>query len=112
MEEKKDEKDRTLNEGEAEIAISHAKRLAYSRRSPSFQYWNYSQYVMQVLLQKMLRSKKDWLKDTATVNVASSWSTTHFMQLNARQMLLVVLEVADWSTSGYEECWRTGYRLA
>ncbi|GKV13674.1 hypothetical protein SLEP1_g24660 [Rubroshorea leprosula] len=41
MEEKKDEEDRTLNEGEAEIAISHAKRLACSGLSPSFQYWNY-----------------------------------------------------------------------
>ncbi|GLT66349.1 hypothetical protein SLA2020_387170 [Shorea laevis] len=36
MEEKKDAEDRTLNEGEAEIAISHAKRLAYSGRSLSF----------------------------------------------------------------------------
>lgn len=30
MEEKRDEEDSTLNEGEAEVAISHAKRLVES----------------------------------------------------------------------------------
>lgn len=30
MEEKKDEEDSTLNEGEAEVAIAHAKRLVHS----------------------------------------------------------------------------------
>lgn len=30
MEEKKDEEDSTMNEGEAEVAISHAKRLVES----------------------------------------------------------------------------------
>lgn len=30
MEEKKDEEDSTLNEGEAEVAIAHAKRLVES----------------------------------------------------------------------------------
>lgn len=30
MEEKKDEEDSTLNEGEAEVAIAHAKRLVQS----------------------------------------------------------------------------------
>ncbi|GKV50420.1 hypothetical protein SLEP1_g57123 [Rubroshorea leprosula] len=33
-------------------------------------------HVMQVLLLKMLRSNENWLMDTSTVNVASSWSTT------------------------------------
>ncbi|GLT45311.1 hypothetical protein SLA2020_191500 [Shorea laevis] len=32
--------------------------------------------VMQVLLLKMLRSNEDSPKDTSTVNVGSSWSTT------------------------------------
>ena len=35
MEEKKDEEDSTLNEGEAEVAIVHAKRLVQSGVQPS-----------------------------------------------------------------------------
>lgn len=35
MEEKKDEEDSTLNEGEAEVAIAHAKRLVQSGVLPS-----------------------------------------------------------------------------
>ncbi|GKV25708.1 hypothetical protein SLEP1_g35103 [Rubroshorea leprosula] len=60
----------------------------------------------------MLRSNENRLKDISTVNVASSWSPSplgHFIQVNARRILLIVLEVADWSTGGYEGCWRTGY---
>jgi len=35
MEEKKDEEDSTLNEGEAAVALTHAKRLVESGLSPS-----------------------------------------------------------------------------
>ncbi|GLT42262.1 hypothetical protein SLA2020_162740 [Shorea laevis] len=59
---------------------------------------------------KRCRSNEERLKDVSAVNVASSWSPTQLhKKLNARRMLLIVLEVADWSTSGYEGCWRTGY---
>lgn len=51
MEEKKDEEDSTLNEGESEVAMAHAKRLVQSGVLPSdigiitpyaAQVWNYS----------------------------------------------------------------------
>lgn len=35
MEEKKDEEDSTMNEGEAEVAMAHAKRLVQSGVLPS-----------------------------------------------------------------------------
>lgn len=36
MEEKKDEEESTLNEGEAEVAMAHAKRLIQSGVQPSY----------------------------------------------------------------------------
>ncbi|GKV32632.1 hypothetical protein SLEP1_g41226 [Rubroshorea leprosula] len=62
MEEKKDEEDSTLNEGEAEIAISHAKRLTQSGVLAS-EIGIITPYAAQVVLLKMLRSNEDKLKD-------------------------------------------------
>ncbi|KAL6522445.1 hypothetical protein OROMI_031717 [Orobanche minor] len=63
MEEKKDEEDSTLNEGEASVAIAHARRLVES----GVQAGNIgiiTPYAAQVVLLKMLRSKEEKLKDT------------------------------------------------
>ncbi|KAL6506041.1 hypothetical protein OROHE_022760 [Orobanche hederae] len=63
MEEKKDEEDSTLNEGEASVAIAHARRLVES----GVQAGNIgiiAPYAAQVVLLKMLRSKEEKLKDT------------------------------------------------
>ncbi|GLT41983.1 hypothetical protein SLA2020_160070 [Shorea laevis] len=62
MEEKKDEEDSSLNEGEAEIAISHAKRLTQSGVLAS-DIGIITPYAAQVVLLKMLRSNEDKLKD-------------------------------------------------
>ncbi|GLT96103.1 hypothetical protein SLE2022_137500 [Rubroshorea leprosula] len=62
MEEKKDEEDSTLNEGEAEIAISHAKRLTQSAVLAS-DIGIITPYAAQVVLLKMLRSNEDKVKD-------------------------------------------------
>nr|GMD46410.1 DNA-binding protein SMUBP-2 isoform X1 [Ipomoea batatas] len=62
MEEKKDEEDSTLNEGEAEVAITHAKRLVQSGVRAS-DIGIITPYAAQVVLLKVLRSKEDKLKD-------------------------------------------------
>lgn len=62
MEEKKDEEDSTFNEGEAEVAISHAKRLLESGVLAS-DIGIITPYAAQVVLLKTLRSKADMLKD-------------------------------------------------
>ncbi|KAM7524538.1 hypothetical protein LguiA_014440 [Lonicera macranthoides] len=60
MEEKKDEEDSTLNEGEAEVAIAHARRLVQSGVRAS-DIGIITPYAAQVVLLKMLRSKEDKL---------------------------------------------------
>ncbi|KAK2995769.1 hypothetical protein RJ640_010745 [Escallonia rubra] len=62
MEEKKDEEDSTLNEGEAEVAVAHAKRLFHSGVRAS-DIGIITPYAAQVVLLKMLRSKEDKLKE-------------------------------------------------
>ncbi|VFQ92452.1 unnamed protein product [Cuscuta campestris] len=62
MEEKKDEEDSTMNEGEALVAITHAKRLVQSGVRAS-DIGVITPYAAQVLLLKVLRSKEDKLKD-------------------------------------------------
>ncbi|OMO89594.1 hypothetical protein CCACVL1_07750 [Corchorus capsularis] len=62
MEEKKDEEESTLNEGEAEVAISHAKRLVQSGVHAS-DIGIITPYAAQVVLLKMLKSNEDKLKD-------------------------------------------------
>ncbi|XP_021893311.1 DNA-binding protein SMUBP-2 [Carica papaya] len=62
MEEKKDEEDSTLNEGEAEVAMSHAKRLVQSGVQAS-DIGIIAPYAAQVVLLKMLRSNENKLKD-------------------------------------------------
>ncbi|XP_038906147.1 DNA-binding protein SMUBP-2 isoform X1 [Benincasa hispida] len=62
MEEKKDEEESTLNEGEAEVAMAHAKRLIQSGVQPS-DIGIITPYAAQVVLLKMLRSNEDKLKD-------------------------------------------------
>ncbi|KAL4339211.1 hypothetical protein GQ457_08G015970 [Hibiscus cannabinus] len=62
MEEKKDEEESTLNEGEAEVAISHAKRLVQAG-VPASDIGIITPYAAQVVLLKMLRSNEDKLKD-------------------------------------------------
>ncbi|XP_022982878.1 DNA-binding protein SMUBP-2 [Cucurbita maxima] len=61
MEERKDEEESTLNEGEAEVAMAHAKRLIQSGVQPS-EIGIITPYAAQVVLLKMLRSKEDRLK--------------------------------------------------
>lgn len=61
MEEKKDEEDSTLNEGEAEVAIAHAKRLVQSGVRAS-DIGIITPYAAQVVFLKMLRSNDDNLK--------------------------------------------------
>ncbi|CAL5341014.1 unnamed protein product [Camellia sinensis] len=63
MEEKKDEEDSRMNEGEAEVAITHAKRLVQSGVQAS-DIGIISPYAAQVVLLKMMRSNEDKLKDT------------------------------------------------
>ncbi|KAF5201434.1 Dna-binding protein smubp-2 [Thalictrum thalictroides] len=62
MEEKKDEEDSTLNEGEADVAIAHARRLIQSGVQPS-DIGIITPYAAQVVLMRMIRSKDDKLKD-------------------------------------------------
>ncbi|GMI70966.1 hypothetical protein like AT2G03270 [Hibiscus trionum] len=62
MEEKKDEEESTLNEGEAEVAISHAKRLVQAG-VPASNIGIITPYAAQVVLLKMLKSNEDKLKD-------------------------------------------------
>ncbi|CAL5401971.1 unnamed protein product [Camellia sinensis] len=62
MEEKKDEEDSRMNEGEAEVAITHAKRLVQSGVQAS-DIGIISPYAAQVVLLKMMRSNEDKLKD-------------------------------------------------
>ncbi|KAI3764060.1 hypothetical protein L2E82_14060 [Cichorium intybus] len=62
MEEKKDEEESTLNEGEAEIAINHAKRLIQSGVRAS-DIGIITPYSAQVVLLRVLRTKDDKLKD-------------------------------------------------
>ncbi|THG19057.1 hypothetical protein TEA_025276 [Camellia sinensis var. sinensis] len=62
MEEKKDEEDSRMNEGEAEVAITHAKRLVQSGVQAS-DIGIISPYTAQVVLLKMMRSNEDKLKD-------------------------------------------------
>ncbi|MFQ6631822.1 hypothetical protein Gotur_009137 [Gossypium turneri] len=62
MEEKKDEEESTLNEGEAEVAISHAKRLIHAGVHAS-DIGIITPYAAQVVLLKMLKSNEDKLKN-------------------------------------------------
>ncbi|KAK6945316.1 DNA2/NAM7 helicase, helicase domain [Dillenia turbinata] len=62
MEEKKDDEDSTMNEGEAEVALAHAKRLVLSGVSAS-DIGIITPYAAQVQLLKMMKSKEDKLKD-------------------------------------------------
>lgn len=62
MEEKKDEEESTLNEGEAEVAIAHAKRLVESGVQAS-NIGIITPYNAQVVALRMLRSNIDKLKD-------------------------------------------------
>ncbi|XVE75645.1 hypothetical protein DITRI_Ditri12bG0109700 [Diplodiscus trichospermus] len=62
MEERKDEEESTLNEGEAEVSISHAKRLVQSG-VPASDIGIITPYAAQVVLLKMLKSNEDKLKD-------------------------------------------------
>ncbi|KAJ7976814.1 DNA-binding protein SMUBP-2 [Quillaja saponaria] len=62
MEEKKDEEDSTLNEGEAEVAMAHAKRLVQSGVHAS-DIGIITPYAAQVVLLKMLKSNEDRLKE-------------------------------------------------
>lgn len=62
MEEKKDEEDSTMNEGEAEVAISHAKRLVDSGVQAS-DIGIITPYAAQVVLLKMMKNNDDKLKD-------------------------------------------------
>ncbi|KAK8628722.1 hypothetical protein V6N13_009305 [Hibiscus sabdariffa] len=68
MEEKKDEEESTLNEGEAEVAISHAKRLVQAG-VPASDIGIITPYAAQVVLLKMLKSNEDKLKDTEIATV-------------------------------------------
>ncbi|KAK9986728.1 hypothetical protein SO802_031679 [Lithocarpus litseifolius] len=62
MEEKKDEENSTLNEGEAEVAMAHAKRLVQSGVQAS-DIGIITPYAAQVVLLKMLRSNEDKLRE-------------------------------------------------
>ncbi|KAL5538142.1 hypothetical protein UlMin_022594 [Ulmus minor] len=62
MEEKKDEEESTLNEGEAEVAMAHAKRLIASGVQAS-DIGIITPYNAQVVLLKMMKSNEDKLKD-------------------------------------------------
>eukprot|EP00257_Ricinus_communis_P020220 XP_015579403.1 DNA-binding protein SMUBP-2 isoform X2 [Ricinus communis] len=62
MEEKKDEEESTLNEGEADVAVAHAKRLVENGVQAS-DIGIITPYAAQVVLLKILRSNEDKLKD-------------------------------------------------
>ncbi|XP_073317923.1 uncharacterized protein [Primulina huaijiensis] len=62
MEEKKDEEDSTLNEGEAAVAIAHARRLVDSGVQAA-DVGIITPYAAQVVLLKMLRGNENKLKD-------------------------------------------------
>ncbi|XP_049934451.1 uncharacterized protein LOC116256012 isoform X2 [Nymphaea colorata] len=62
MEEKKDDEDSTMNEGEAAVAMVHAKRLVESGVNAS-DIGIITPYAAQVVLLKMLRSNTDKLKE-------------------------------------------------
>ncbi|XP_039115419.1 DNA-binding protein SMUBP-2 isoform X1 [Dioscorea cayenensis subsp. rotundata] len=62
MEEKKDEEDSTMNEGEAAVAIAHAKRLVESGLHAT-NIGIITPYAAQVVLLKTLRSKEGKLKE-------------------------------------------------
>ncbi|KAF9598090.1 hypothetical protein IFM89_024435 [Coptis chinensis] len=62
MEEKKDEEDSTMNEGEADVAIAHARRLIQSGVQSS-DIGIITPYAAQVVLLRIIRSKDDKLKD-------------------------------------------------
>ncbi|KAI3471661.1 hypothetical protein Pfo_028311 [Paulownia fortunei] len=62
MEEKKDEEDSTLNEGEAAVAVAHARRLVESGVQAA-NIGIITPYAAQVVLLKMLKSKEGKLKD-------------------------------------------------
>nr|XP_016441854.1 PREDICTED: DNA-binding protein SMUBP-2-like isoform X1 [Nicotiana tabacum] len=62
MEDKKDEEDSTLNEGEAEVAIAHAKRLVESGVRAS-DIGLITPYAAQVVFLKKLKSNEDKLKE-------------------------------------------------
>ncbi|XP_051148964.1 uncharacterized protein LOC127263784 [Andrographis paniculata] len=62
MEEKKDEEESSLNEGEASVAIAHAKRLVESGVLAS-NIGLITPYAAQVVLLKMLKGKENNLKD-------------------------------------------------
>ncbi|CAA6659123.1 unnamed protein product [Spirodela intermedia] len=62
MEEKKDEEDSTMNEGEAAVAIAHATRLVEGGVHPS-DIGIITPYAAQVVLLRMTRSKNDKLKE-------------------------------------------------
>ncbi|KAK1282076.1 hypothetical protein QJS10_CPB22g01375 [Acorus calamus] len=62
MEEKKDEEESTMNEGEAAVAIAHAKRLVEGGVRPS-DIGIITPYAAQVVLLRIMRSKDDKLKE-------------------------------------------------
>ncbi|KAJ6992427.1 hypothetical protein NC653_015727 [Populus alba x Populus x berolinensis] len=62
MEEKKDEEDSTMNEGEAEVAVAHAKRLVQSGVQAS-DIGIITPYAAQVVLLKILKNNDAKLKD-------------------------------------------------
>lgn len=66
MEEKKDEEESTLNEGEAEVAMAHAKRLIQSGVQPSDIgiITPYAAQVKNILLLRLFKNRG--LYDTAS----------------------------------------------
>ncbi|KAL6133927.1 hypothetical protein ACLB2K_066160 [Fragaria x ananassa] len=62
MEEKKDEEESTMNEGEADVAIAHAKRLIQSGVQAS-DIGIITPYAAQVFILKKLKSNEEKLKD-------------------------------------------------
>ncbi|XP_020273755.1 DNA-binding protein SMUBP-2 [Asparagus officinalis] len=62
MEEKKDEEDSSLNEGEATVAMNHAKRLVESGLHPSY-IGIITPYAAQVTCLRMMRGEDAKLKD-------------------------------------------------
>ncbi|KAH7283021.1 hypothetical protein KP509_35G057100 [Ceratopteris richardii] len=62
MEEKKDEEDSSFNEGEAKVALAHAKRLVESGISP-LDIGIITPYAAQVGLLKIMRGERKELKD-------------------------------------------------
>ncbi|KAM5558897.1 hypothetical protein ABKV19_020516 [Rosa sericea] len=65
MEEKKDEEESTMNEGEADVAIAHAKRLIQSgvQASDIGIITPYAAQYLQVFILKKLKSNEEKLKD-------------------------------------------------